>query len=69
MNYKMNNLLLISETLTWESQILRENHKDSPKARTGHSAIAIGGRMYIWSGRDGYRRAWDLSNVSVVYLA
>ncbi|XP_026778796.3 host cell factor 2 isoform X1 [Pangasianodon hypophthalmus] len=26
------------------------------KARAGHCAVAIGTRLYIWSGRDGYRK-------------
>ncbi|XP_060745091.1 host cell factor 2 isoform X1 [Tachysurus vachellii] len=28
-----------------------------PKARTGHCAVAIGTRLYIWSGRDGYKKS------------
>lgn len=27
-----------------------------PKARTGHCTVAIGTRLYVWSGRDGYRK-------------
>ncbi|XP_040030963.2 host cell factor 2 isoform X1 [Gasterosteus aculeatus] len=30
-----------------------------PKARAGHCAAAVGSRLYIWSGRDGYRRSWN----------
>ncbi|XP_027205977.2 host cell factor [Dermatophagoides pteronyssinus] len=30
-----------------------------PRARAGHSAVAIGSRLFIWSGRDGYRKAWN----------
>ncbi|XP_072529052.1 host cell factor 2 [Salminus brasiliensis] len=30
-----------------------------PKARAGHCAATIGTRMYIWSGRDGYRKSWN----------
>ena len=30
-----------------------------PRARAGHSAVAIHTRLYIWSGRDGYRKAWN----------
>ena len=30
-----------------------------PRARAGHSAVAINSRLYIWSGRDGYRKAWN----------
>ncbi|KAF7658350.1 hypothetical protein LDENG_00013990, partial [Lucifuga dentata] len=27
-----------------------------PKARAGHCAAIVGSRLYIWSGRDGYRK-------------
>ncbi|XP_077357322.1 host cell factor 2 [Festucalex cinctus] len=27
-----------------------------PKARAGHCAAAVGSRLYIWSGRDGYHK-------------
>ncbi|XP_072341082.1 host cell factor 1-like isoform X1 [Scyliorhinus torazame] len=30
-----------------------------PRARAGHCAVAIHTRLYIWSGRDGYRKAWN----------
>lgn len=30
-----------------------------PKARAGHCAVGINSRMYVWSGRDGYRKAWN----------
>ncbi|XP_068442650.1 host cell factor 2 [Clinocottus analis] len=30
-----------------------------PKARAGHCAVAVGSRLYIWSGRDGFRRSWN----------
>ncbi|CAF2762547.1 unnamed protein product [Rotaria sp. Silwood2] len=47
------------ETNTWEllgQECLDEN---VPRARAGHCAIAVNTRMYIWSGRDGYRKAWN----------
>lgn len=31
----------------------------SPRARAGHCATTIGSRLYIWSGRDGYRKSWN----------
>ena len=42
-----------------------------PRARAGHSAVAIHTRLFIWSGRDGYRKAWNnqvvhCSNCSVI---
>ncbi|XP_060101572.1 host cell factor 2 [Heteronotia binoei] len=30
-----------------------------PGPRAGHCAVVIGARLYIWSGRDGYRKAWN----------
>lgn len=30
-----------------------------PRARAGHCATAVGSRLYIWSGRDGYRKSWN----------
>ena len=30
-----------------------------PRARAGHSSVAIHTRLFIWSGRDGYRKAWN----------
>ncbi|CAF1609027.1 unnamed protein product, partial [Adineta ricciae] len=47
------------ETNTWEllgQECLDEN---VPRARAGHCAVAVNTRMYIWSGRDGYRKAWN----------
>ncbi|XP_055761569.1 host cell factor 2-like isoform X1 [Salvelinus fontinalis] len=30
-----------------------------PRARAGHCAASVGSRLYIWSGRDGYRKSWN----------
>lgn len=30
-----------------------------PKARAGHCAVAVGSRLYVWSGRDGYKKSWN----------
>lgn len=30
-----------------------------PRARAGHCAVALGSRLYIWSGRDGYCKNWN----------
>lgn len=30
-----------------------------PRARAGHCSVSIHTRLYIWSGRDGYRKAWN----------
>ena len=45
--------------MTWEN-IQQDALDDSvPRARAGHCAVAINNRLYIWSGRDGYRKAWN----------
>ncbi|EUB63789.1 Host cell factor 1 [Echinococcus granulosus] len=48
------------DTMSWES-IQMEIFDDSlvPRARAGHCAVAVSTRLYIWSGRDGYRKAWN----------
>ncbi|XP_026182888.1 host cell factor 2 isoform X2 [Mastacembelus armatus] len=30
-----------------------------PRARAGHCATVVGSRLYIWSGRDGFRKHWN----------
>lgn len=30
-----------------------------PRARAGHCSTAVGSRLYVWSGRDGYRKSWN----------
>ncbi|XP_069012681.1 host cell factor 2 isoform X4 [Embiotoca jacksoni] len=30
-----------------------------PRARAGHCTTTVGSRIYIWSGRDGYRKSWN----------
>ncbi|CAF0875389.1 unnamed protein product [Rotaria sordida] len=47
------------ETNTWE--LLGQECLDDniPRARAGHCAVAVNTGMYIWSGRDGYRKAWN----------
>ncbi|KAK3923784.1 Host cell factor 1 [Frankliniella fusca] len=47
------------ETMTWESFQVDTYEDNIPKARAGHSAVGIHTRMYVWSGRDGYRKAWN----------
>ncbi|XP_053572940.1 host cell factor 2 [Bombina bombina] len=37
----------------------QEANKNCPPPRAGHCAVVIGKRLYIWSGRDGYRKAWN----------
>lgn len=47
------------ETMNWENLNIYNEHETSvPCARAGHCAVGISTRLYIWSGRDGYRKAW-----------
>ena len=47
------------ETMTWENFQMDTYEENIPKARAGHCAVGINSRMYVWSGRDGYRKAWN----------
>ncbi|XP_050535706.1 host cell factor 1-like isoform X1 [Daktulosphaira vitifoliae] len=47
------------ETMTWEELNMDMNEDNMPRARAGHCAANIQTRMYVWSGRDGYRKAWN----------
>ncbi|XP_022129011.2 host cell factor 1 [Pieris rapae] len=47
------------ETMTWDDISLDNFVESVPRARAGHSAVAIQTRLYIWSGRDGYRKTWN----------
>lgn len=47
------------DSMNWE-YCSQESFDDSlPRARAGHCAVAVSTRLYIWSGRDGYRKAWN----------
>ena len=39
--------------------MLKMHDETSPRARAGHSSVNINTRLYLWSGRDGYRKAWN----------
>ncbi|XP_032522831.2 host cell factor 1 [Danaus plexippus] len=47
------------DTMTWDCIALDKFEECVPRARAGHSAVAIQTRLYIWSGRDGYRKTWN----------
>ncbi|KAF7993084.1 hypothetical protein HCN44_005865 [Aphidius gifuensis] len=47
------------ETLTWEQLSVDTHEENVPRARAGHCAVGIQSRLYVWSGRDGYRKAWN----------
>ncbi|XP_051805997.1 host cell factor 2-like isoform X4 [Acanthochromis polyacanthus] len=42
----------------WETVVMDSVEDSVPKARAGHCSVAINSRLYVWSGRDGYRKAW-----------
>lgn len=52
-------ILLITESMTWEEMVMDSSEEDVPRARAGHCAVGIHSRLYVWSGRDGYRKAWN----------
>lgn len=48
-----------TENMRWQELIMETTDDDSPRARAGHCAVGIHTRLYVWSGRDGYRKAWN----------
>uniref|UniRef100_A0A8V5GPV0 Host cell factor Kelch-repeats domain-containing protein n=1 Tax=Melopsittacus undulatus TaxID=13146 RepID=A0A8V5GPV0_MELUD len=47
------------DSMSWEPIVMDTLEDNVPRARAGHCAVAIATRLYIWSGRDGYRKAWN----------
>uniref|UniRef100_A0A1B0CAT5 Fibronectin type-III domain-containing protein n=1 Tax=Lutzomyia longipalpis TaxID=7200 RepID=A0A1B0CAT5_LUTLO len=47
------------ESMTWEELSIDMGVENIPRARAGHSAVGIQSRLYVWSGRDGYRKSWN----------
>ncbi|CAJ0579472.1 unnamed protein product, partial [Mesorhabditis spiculigera] len=47
------------EHLSLDDAQVSETSDMVPRARAGHSAVVINNRMFVWSGRDGYRKAWN----------
>lgn len=45
--------------MSWEELAIDSSEENLPRARAGHCAVGINCRIYIWSGRDGYRKAWN----------
>uniref|UniRef100_UPI00398F1460 host cell factor 1-like n=1 Tax=Pristiophorus japonicus TaxID=55135 RepID=UPI00398F1460 len=45
--------------MTWELVVMEAQEDNLPRARAGHCSVAVNSRLYIWSGRDGYRKAWN----------
>ncbi|XP_034471952.1 host cell factor isoform X2 [Drosophila innubila] len=59
--WKCTNTLAVLDldTMTWENVTLDTVEENVPRARAGHCAVGIQSRLYVWSGRDGYRKAWN----------
>ena len=53
----------LSDTLQWQAlspeRQQEEGKARGPRARAGHCTATIGSRLYVWSGRDGYRKNWN----------
>uniref|UniRef100_UPI0037E976E6 host cell factor 1b n=1 Tax=Semicossyphus pulcher TaxID=241346 RepID=UPI0037E976E6 len=47
------------DTMCWETVLMDSLEENVPRARAGHCSVAINSRLYVWSGRDGYRKAWN----------
>ncbi|XP_058873052.1 host cell factor 1-like [Acipenser ruthenus] len=47
------------DTMTWEPIQMDTLEDNVPRARAGHCSVSINSRLYVWSGRDGYRKAWN----------
>lgn len=45
------------ETYTWQYISNENSNEIAPSPRAGHCAVPISTRIYIWSGRDGYKKA------------
>jgi len=47
------------DSMNWETILMDTLEDNIPRARAGHCSVAINQRLYVWSGRDGYRKAWN----------
>uniref|UniRef100_A0A3B5MIG4 Host cell factor 1 n=1 Tax=Xiphophorus couchianus TaxID=32473 RepID=A0A3B5MIG4_9TELE len=54
-----NTLACLNLSMCWETVLMDTLEDNIPRARAGHCAVAINSRLYVWSGRDGYRKAWN----------
>ena len=50
---------ILLDLMQWVSHSMEMFEEQMPRARAGHCAVGIHSRLYIWSGRDGYRKAWN----------
>lgn len=54
--------IITTDSMTWElcpTYKEVEDSEEAPCPRAGHCAAIVGTRMYIWSGRDAYKRVWN----------
>lgn len=56
------------ETLNWDDIEVDSSEDNLPCARAGHCAVGISTRLYIWSGRDGYRKAWKNQVLILIHV-
>ncbi|KAG5274523.1 hypothetical protein AALO_G00137250 [Alosa alosa] len=47
------------DSMNWENVLMDTLEDNVPRARAGHCSVSINSRLYVWSGRDGYRKAWN----------
>ncbi|KAL2103456.1 hypothetical protein ACEWY4_000324 [Coilia grayii] len=47
------------DSMNWETILMDTLEDNIPRARAGHCSVSINSRLYVWSGRDGYRKAWN----------
>ncbi|XP_051949874.1 host cell factor 1-like isoform X2 [Xyrauchen texanus] len=47
------------DTMSWDTILMDSLEDNIPRARAGHCSVGINNRLYVWSGRDGYRKAWN----------
>ncbi|XP_045622747.1 host cell factor 2 isoform X2 [Procambarus clarkii] len=47
------------ENMSWENAMMEKFEDQMPRARAGHCSVGIHSRLFVWSGRDGYRKAWN----------
>lgn len=52
--------------MSWEAPQTEVFEDNAPRARAGHCTVSINKRLYIWSGRDGYRKAWN-NQVNMIF--
>lgn len=58
-NFVFNRNSCFTDTMNWEELSMETAEENIPRARAGHCAVGVHCRVYVWSGRDGYRKAWN----------